>query len=241
VQNAIDAMPKGGTLTVHAFAENDEACVAIQDSGVGMTAEVRDRAFEPFFTTKGAGGTGLGLAEVYGIARRHRGSADISTVPGAGTTVTLRLPLEREGLITNERTAPASAERVVTLQRVLVVEDHEDGRRLLRRMLESHGHHVDAVERCAEARERLAGSGNAAYDLLLTDVGLPDGSGWDLVVYARHHAPQMRIGVITGWEPMVSSDDAVGVEFILRKPLRAAELLDHVAGHTMPAPTEPTA
>ncbi len=238
VQNAIDAMPKGGTLTVRAYAEGDEACVAVQDSGVGMTADVRERAFEPFFSTKGAGGTGLGLAEVYGIARRHRGSAAIVTVPGAGTTVTLRLPLASDEL-SDAALVPSTAPKAATVpQRVLVVEDHEDGRRLVRRMLESHGHIVDAVALCAEAREKLASSENVPYNLLLTDVGLPDGSGWDLVSYARHHVPGMRIGVITGWEPMVSADDAVGVEFILRKPLRAAELLDHVAGRISSAQTE---
>lgn len=70
---------------------------------------------------------------------------------------------------------------------------------------------------------------------MLTDVGLPDGSGWDLVTFAQERVPALRVGVITGWEPMVSSEEAVRAEFVLRKPLRAAELLAHVAGRKVPA------
>ncbi len=236
VQNSIDAMPNGGTLTVRTFVDGTDACVAVEDDGEGMSEDVRERAFEPFFSTKGAAGTGLGLAEVYGIARRHRGMAAIESTPGLGTTVTICLPFEIGGPAELAPLAgpPAPSEP----RRILVVEDHEDGRHFLRRLLESHGHTVEAVGSCADARERLAANAAPPYHLLLTDAGLPDGSGWDLVAFAHDLAPQMRIGVITGWEPTVSADDGVGVEFVLRKPLRAAELLAHIAGRTPSAPTE---
>jgi nitrogen-specific signal transduction histidine kinase len=230
--NAMDAMPKGGTLTVRTSVSGDRAQVTIQDNGTGMTAEVRERAFEPFFTTKGAGGSGLGLAEVYGIARRHRGSVTLESAPGVGTSVTMQFPLELESV--PPETAPASATSIVPL-RILVVEDHNDGREFLRRLLQANGHTVDAVASCAEARAKLAGAGFSGYHLMLTDVGLPDGNGWDLVTFLREQAPLVRVGVITGWEPMVSSAEALGAEFVLRKPLRTAELLAHIAGRVAPA------
>lgn len=232
VSNAMDAMPKGGTLTIETHVVGDEACVLVRDSGTGMTEEVRERAFEPFFSTKGAGGSGLGLAEVYGIARRHRGTVSIESAPGHGTTVSLRLPLERNAAPVEVVEAPPVKTEPI---HILVVEDHEDGREFLKRLLRADGHTVDAVASCAEARERLASDASSSYHLMLTDVGLPDGSGWDLVAYTRERLPALRVGVITGWEPMVSSSEAVGAEFVLRKPLRAAELLAHIAGRKSPA------
>lgn len=230
MQNAIDAMPDGGTLTICTARRDGDACVAVRDTGVGMSAEVRERAFEPFFTTKGAKGSGLGLAEVYGIARRHRGTATISSVPGRGTEIMLCFPA-----VASPAAAPAVAAPLpLAPRRILVVEDHDDGREFLRRILTADGHQVEAVGSCRQARERLADTREAPYDLMLTDVGLPDGSGWDLVREAKAAHPHLRIGVITGWEPMVGTERAREAEFVLRKPLRAAELKAHIAGEASP-------
>ncbi|MCA0375257.1 MAG: PAS domain-containing protein [Gemmatimonadetes bacterium] len=236
VQNAIDAMPGGGTLTVRTWSDGADACIAVRDTGTGMTAEVRERAFEPFFSTKGARGTGLGLAEVYGIVRRHRGTATISSEPGRGTEVVLRLPAQHPVEVRGPApdAAPATVDGAVRPLRILVVEDHDDGREFLRRILEGDGHTVEAVGTLADARARLlAGS---IFDLLLTDVGLPDGSGWEAVRLARTQLPTVRVGVITGWEPSSAGDDARDAEFVLRKPLRAGELKAHIAGSPAPVP-----
>lgn len=222
VQNALDAMPAGGTLTARTFVTGQDAHIELVDTGSGMSAEVRDRAFEPFFSTKGAGGTGLGLAEVYGIAKRHRGDARIESVPGNGTRVTLTFPLERSSPPAREPEDLVSAPL-----HLLIVEDHDEGREFLRRLLTAEGHVVDAVQSCRDARARLDNVPD--YDIMITDVGLPDGSGWDLVAYARERQPVLRVGVITGWEPSAHSGETRGAEFVLRKPLRAAELLAHIA------------
>ncbi|WP_156798861.1 ATP-binding protein [Gemmatimonas aurantiaca] len=234
VQNAIDAMPEGGTLTVRCWGEGTDACLSVQDTGVGMSEEVLERAFEPFFTTKGAKGSGLGLAEVYGIVRRHRGQVTLSSSAGKGSTVTLRLPRVAPQPVVAAVVPPAKA----VPQRILVVEDHDDGRMLLRRILEGDGHQVDAVASVTEAKSRLAVEGGMPYDLMLTDVGLPDGSGWDLARESRASWPALRVGVITGWEATAGSEEARGVEFVLRKPLRAQELKAHIAGRTPPSNNE---
>jgi PAS domain S-box-containing protein len=233
VQNAIDAMPEGGTLTVRTAVDGGDACIAVRDTGVGMSAEVRERAFEPFFTTKGSKGSGLGLAEVYGIARRHRGTVTISSVPGRGTEVMLRLPRRAPADVEPEPTTAAA----IQPRRILVVEDHDDGREFLRRILQGDGHDVVAVASCAEARQALASQGSRLFDLMLTDVGLPDGNGWDLVRSTKAAYPQLRIGVVTGWEPNVGTERTDGAEFVLRKPLRAPELKAHIAG--APASAQP--
>src|SRR5688500_15976503 len=222
VQNALDAMAGGGTLRIVTQLTSTEASVAVSDTGTGMSAEVRERAFEPFFTTKGVNGTGLGLAEVYGIARRHRGRAEIDSVLGAGPIVRLVLPPPAPGA-----SVPIEVRGARTPRRVLLVEDHADSREFMQSLLESDGHTVEAVRTVDEARARLADVGRP-LDVLVTDIGLPDGSGWDLVAFAREIRPSLRIGVVTGWEPRNEQDPAC--DFTLRKPVGATDLLRQIAG-----------
>jgi PAS domain S-box-containing protein len=225
VQNALDAMSGGGTLGIRTTIDGSEVSVAVSDTGIGMSEEVRERAFEPFFTTKGVNGTGLGLAEVYGIARRHRGRTEIYSSPGSGTTVRLVLPAA-----VAESTPPEGAPRTPRLpRRVLLVEDHVDSREFMQSLLESDGHHVVAVGTVEQARKRLEDD-TFGIDVMVTDIGLPDGSGWDLVAFARQVRPSLRIGVVTGWEPRNERDPAC--DFTLRKPVAAADLLEEIAGRT---------
>ena len=225
VQNALDAMAGGGTLRIRTAKGTDEISVAVSDTGIGMSAEVRERAFEPFFTTKGVNGTGLGLAEVYGIARRHRGRAEIESAPGQGTTVRLVFPPGVRDTIA----APIPVKRARPPRRILLVEDHADSREFMQALLETDGHTVDSVKSVEEARARMDDH-TYGFDVLLTDIGLPDGSGWDLVSYAREQRPTLRIGVVTGWEPRNEKDPAC--DFTLRKPVGAVDLLAQIAGET---------
>ena len=223
VQNAIDAMASigGGTLGLRTRIERGYAIVEVRDSGVGMSAEVRERAFEPFFTTKGHAGTGLGLSEVYGIVRRHRGHAEIESMPGVGTTVRILLPSVVQG---NPEGDPGATRRR-TPRRVLIVEDHIDSREFMQALLETDGHSVETAASIQEAMTKLSTS---EYEVLVTDIGLPDGSGWDLITEARARWPALRIGVVTGWEPRVGA--GADGDFVLRKPVRTSELLAQVAG-----------
>ena len=224
VQNALDAMAGGGTLRIRTIAGENEVSVSVSDTGTGMSEEVRERAFEPFFTTKGVNGTGLGLAEVYGIARRHRGRAEIESAPGEGTTVRLIFPAGAVPAAPVE----VAPKRTPVARRVLLVEDHKDSREFMQALLESDGHSVHAVKNVEEARDRLEDDA-FPLDVLVTDIGLPDGSGWDLVAYARDVRPSLRIGVVTGWEPRNEQDPAC--DFTLRKPVGAADLLSQIAGY----------
>ena len=223
IQNALDAMPGGGTLSIITSVCGDEACIEVRDTGAGMTAEVRDRAFEPFFTTKGTRGTGLGLSEVYGIMKRHRGRAEIDSSPGEGTSVRLAFPLAME----LESFVPLAPSARVS-RRILLVEDNLDGREFMRELLVTEGHIVDCAPTARDALAYLSnGTSAPPYDLLLTDIGLPDGSGWDLVAEVRTHWPGMRIGVVTGWEGR--SGGTATADFVLRKPVRTKELLDQIS------------
>jgi PAS domain S-box-containing protein len=223
VQNALDAMQTGGTLGIRTYVVDDHVNLEVGDSGVGMTAEVRERAFEPFFTTKGQGGTGLGLSEVYGIVKRHRGQVEIESQPGVGTFVRISLP--RAAV---PAAAPAREKaKPTTKRRVLLVEDHVDSREFMTALLQLHGHNVTPVSSVTEALQTLESEDGAAFEVLVTDIGLPDASGWDLIPKARALRPKIRIGVVTGWEG--HNAPAEGADFMLRKPIRTSEFLSQVA------------
>jgi PAS domain S-box-containing protein len=225
VQNALDAMQTGGTLTIHtAVLDDNKVQLEVMDSGVGMSAEVRERAFEPFFTTKGQKGTGLGLAEVYGIVRRHRGEVEIDSQQGFGTTVRITLPRARQPVA--EPPKPLNRPRIQ--RRVLLVEDHLDSREFMTALLETEGHTVTPVSSVKEALERLDSADGEHFEVMITDIGLPDASGWDLIPKARARRPALRIGVVTGWEGHNAPSE--GADFLLRKPIRTAEFLSQVAG-----------
>jgi CheY-like chemotaxis protein len=189
-----------------------------------MSAEVRERAFEPFFTTKGQKGTGLGLAEVYGIVKRHRGRAEIESMPSVGTTIRLVFPRAEQAV--GDVTELTEQQRPTRRRRVLLVEDHLDSREFMQQVLMSAGHTVDAAAGVEEAKAFLE-KPEQPYDVMLTDIGLADGSGWDLIAFVRERWPNMRAGVATGWEPR--SQPGLEGDFILRKPVPTAELLAAIA------------
>jgi PAS domain S-box-containing protein len=227
VQNALDAMQNGGTLGIRTAIVGTEVELEVSDSGVGMSAEVRERAFEPFFTTKGQMGTGLGLAEVYGIVKRHRGQVEIESQPGTGTFVRIRLPRAN---VTVAAEGPKERTRPKAKKRVLLVEDHQDSREFMTALLETDGHIVISAANVQEALHKLQSSEGAAIEVLVTDIGLPDASGWDLIPQARELRPGLRVGVVTGWEGHNAPSE--GADFLLRKPIRTSEFLNQVADDT---------
>jgi CheY-like chemotaxis protein/anti-sigma regulatory factor (Ser/Thr protein kinase) len=223
IHNALDATTEGGTITVETRTDGVESIVEVSDTGVGMTEHVREHAFEPFFSTKEATGSGLGLAEVYGIMKRHRGSAEIVSDPNEGAIVRLRFRTHSA----SPREMPLAVASSASSRRILLVEDNEDGREFLKLVLQSHGHLVESVATLSEGLSRLEASASDPFEVLISDIGLPDGSGWDLVRKARARWPHMRIGVVTGWEgSRAATTDA---DFVLRKPIPPADLVALVA------------
>ena len=213
VVNARDAMPKGGHLTIEtANAEFDEAyaaahppaqagqfvMVAVSDTGVGMDAETQAHVFEPFFTTKPLGeGTGLGLATVYGIVKQMRGYVWVYSEVGHGTTFKVYLPRVADG-VPAAPAVTAAAPLPRGQETVLVVEDSESLRDLIREVLEEQGYTVLSATQGEEAltlvRERTD-----TIDLLLTDVVMPKLGGGELVTKVRALRPEIRALYMSGY------------------------------------------
>jgi PAS domain S-box-containing protein len=238
--NARDAMPDGGRLTIAtsnarldsvtadtpALAPGDYVCIAVTDTGVGMSAEVAARAFDPFFTTKPIGqGTGLGLSMIYGFARQSNGHVTINSKIGQGTTVRLYLPRHHGDIAAAEASAASAAEYAATGETVLVIEDEPVVRAVVVEMLAEQGY------RTLEAVDGPSGlkilRSNARIDLLVTDVGLPGMNGRQVADQARETRPDLKILFITGYAESVAIADGFlqpGMEMIT-KPFD----LDHLA------------
>jgi len=157
VLNAVDAMPCGGTVTITAEPSAGEALLKIQDTGQGMTDEIRRRCLEPFFTTKGAHGTGMGLAMVHGIIKRHSGALEIESEIGKGTAILIRLPLWGDGdAVRDAGVAPDPYDEPRVGLRILVIDDEEWSRSLIAQYMFEAGHTVEVAADGAEQLARVA-------------------------------------------------------------------------------------
>jgi len=236
VTNAVAAMPKGGKLWVratrtqlnHDRERGDWIKLVVRDNGEGMTREVQERVFEPFFSTKEAGqGTGFGLATVYGIVRRAKGSIHLQSEPGQGTEVQIYLPRESiRGVGTQSPTARSSVTK--WQGKILVVEDEPEVREVMRAILTAEGHEVRTARHGAEALQIL--EGGAQFDLICTDAVMPELGGVDLAKGARALGFRGGFVVCSGYTTDLSAHDlkSLGMVF-LSKPFTREELLAAVS------------
>jgi len=232
VFNAVDAMPEGGTITLRTRRDAEHVALEVVDTGTGMDEATRDRCLEPFFTTKGERGTGLGLAMVHGIARRHEGTIELDTAPGRGTTVRLLFPVPHA--IAVDRDAEDGAAEVRPLQ-ILCIDDEPPLRDLLAEMLEADGHTVVAAE-SGEAGLRAFAAASArggGFDVVITDLGMPGMDGREVARALKAESPDTPVILLTGWGARVGRErEAVaGFDAIVTKPPR----LDELAGALMRA------
>ncbi|HEY7676756.1 MAG TPA: GAF domain-containing protein, partial [Candidatus Methylomirabilis sp.] len=231
--NAVDAMPTGGTITlgVHHETHNargdgrgEEVAIFVRDTGTGMPEDVRRRVFDPFFTTKGHRGSGLGLSVAFGIVSRHGGTIAIDSREGVGTTVIVRLPVAAAAAAQ----APEAAPPPTAPAHILVVDDEEMLADLLAEMLRLGGHTVDAMTDPHLALARLRTN---SVDLLFTDLGMPDVSGWDVAAQARALHPDLPVILVTGWGHQIDPErlQASGVSGVVAKPYRMEDISHAVA------------
>jgi PAS domain S-box-containing protein len=225
VLNGLDAMPDGGELTMRTSLEGDRVVVLVRDSGVGMAAAVMRRVFDPFFTTKGERGTGLGLSVVYGIVTRHGGNIEVDSKPGGGTTFTLSLPA-------NEPlpTAPARSAGLTKPKpaRILIVDDEPEIREVLSYALGEDGH---AIVTCKDGQGAIAALEHARFDLVITDLGMPGVSGWDVARAVKARRPGTPVVMVTGWREQINPAEAAreGVDHLIAKPFRRDEVRETIA------------
>jgi signal transduction histidine kinase len=230
--NARDAMPEGGTLTIKATHVRDaerrlpHVELAVSDTGFGMTDDVRARAIEPFYTTKPTGqGTGLGLSQVYAVARESGGTLTIDSEPGRGTTVSMLLPAGAPQVVRTDAgaqlptTVPGAQPREQT--RVLVVDDDRLVRRFMSDSLRSLQYQVTEAESGAQA---LATMERERFSLLVVDFAMPGMNGAEAARLAQERQPDIKVLMVSGYADSAVVEAALGTARQLRKPFDLAEL-----------------
>jgi signal transduction histidine kinase/putative methionine-R-sulfoxide reductase with GAF domain/CheY-like chemotaxis protein len=226
INNAVDAINGDARITIDAgISSNNEILIAIEDTGIGMSAETRKKIFEPFFTTKGDGGTGLGLSVTYGIITRHKGTINVESELGRGTKFTILLPIRKLGQ------DPTTALKIKFQEHkpctILVVDDEEGFRELLIEILASGGHEADSAPGVDAALEMI---NSKNYDLVITDLGMSGKSGWELADGIFHDHPEIKVIMATGWGANIDSENLRlhHVASIIGKPFKVEEILSVV-------------
>jgi signal transduction histidine kinase/CheY-like chemotaxis protein len=235
--NAVDAMPEGGVIRIRTgireASASEETPMAprvpqvfleVSDTGTGMTEDVRRRCLEPFFSTKGERGTGLGLPMVYGIVKRHRGTMDIESTVGKGTTFIVLVPADTSQ---SREDAPRTQVRSGPLH-VLVVDDEPIARDVLSEYLMGDGHTVDTASNGREAFEKFKAG---RYAIVITDRAMPEIGGDQLAAMVKEASPDTPVILLTGFGDLMNAagEKPDGVDMVVKKPIRLATLREVLA------------
>ena len=216
--NAGEAMPHGGDLYLSIEENAGHAYIYVQDSGMGIGPEALDRVFDPFFTTKEHGRPGLGLSLAQAIARRHKGTLDLSSKKNEGTTVTIRLPLASSSK--NKRRGRRKANELS----ILLIEDDPMIRDLVSKMLEHKGYRLSTASTGAEGLLQIE---KKPFDLVIVGSETPGIRGHDLVREIKKKTA-LSVAWITGSEGKESKgrEKAPAADLIIRKPIDMTRTLD---------------
>ena len=222
IGNAIDAMPNGGEITIETGIKEEGVSIKISDTGEGMELDMVNRVFEPFFTTRGyAAGKGLGLCDVYNITHEHSGTVTVlSTKLGEGSCFEILLPMHDFSQYDDNQQLTLNN----VIPNILWVDDDPLIREISHDMLESINCSATTAESGKRALELLE---NNDYDMILSDIGMPEMNGWQLISKVNELYPnKMKIVVISGWGAQITDEQIKNhkVDGVLPKPVKMSEL-----------------
>jgi signal transduction histidine kinase len=220
ILNATAAMPNGGTLRLSTERRGSEIWCTVEDTGTGMAESVRARIFDPFFTTKGEAGSGLGMSIVAAVLQRHSGRVEVDSEPGKGTSVHFGLPWSA-GQVAEPR--PKRKHGKVSL-RLLLAETDSSTREALSIILTKSGHRVSPAADADEAMRLLV---EQEFDVVITDLGLGEHTGWEVAEATKVLRPSAAVVLATAWGGEWDPEEARqrGVDSVLPKPFTVDEVL----------------
>ena len=226
--NAIEAIPKRGTITIRTEARGNRIILTVSDDGVGMSEEIKKRCMEPSFTVKHEQNSGFGLGVVYGIVLRHEAEIEIKSELGRGTDVIISLPLERSAREPVPAPAPKPEPASPGKLRILVVEDEPLVRELLGVYLKEEQHEfVTAVN----GRDGLEKFREGEFDLVLTDRAMPEMNGDALAAEIKRAKPSQPVILLTGFGDLMASsgEKPTAIDLVVGKPFTLGTLRKAIA------------
>jgi CheY-like chemotaxis protein len=218
--NALDAMPDGGQLRISSNCEGGQCVLVIADDGAGMSSEQAEQVFDPFFTTKGTHGTGLGLAVVHGIVIRHQGEIRVESELGKGSRFVISLPMTTapvEAVATPIEEVPSDGFEVLLVDDDLAILD------IIGEALREVGHTVTSFDNGAEA---IVAMKENNFDIVITDLGMPGITGWEVARQAAGLSPRLPVIVISGWGGHLNDQQVseCNIDTVLAKPFHLNQL-----------------
>jgi signal transduction histidine kinase/CheY-like chemotaxis protein len=219
INNALDAMPKGGKMTIQTTLEKNKVFVFFSDTGAGITETVKEKIFQPFFSTKGENGNGLGLSIAAEIIAGHKGKIYVDSIPGKGSIFMVEFPAA-EGKPENNRKPDSIGDLNC---RVLLVDDENAVGDTLADMLREEGCQVNTCRNASEALEKFKSS---PCDLVLTDLSMPGLNGMDLAKKVKEIRKNIPVIMITGWHQSDAEVQKVNgyIDGFIEKPFNIKQI-----------------
>jgi PAS domain S-box-containing protein len=223
-KNAYIGTLKSSRLAVE---PGDYVVVDIIDSGCGMTEQIKERIFEPFFSTKGDKGTGLGLAQVYGFMKRTGGVIDVTSKVDEGSTFSLYFPVAETSVTAKKKEKIATTDLTGSNEHIFVLDDEVSLTELCENILTSHGYRVTACNDPEQALQMLRDK-SAHYDLVMTDVVMPNIDGYEIAQFVTNELPDTKILLTSGYTEEKEKIDDNHQYLLLNKPYKLDQLLSTI-------------
>ncbi len=223
IKNAIEAIPKNGIIKIIAKKLNNHCVINIVDDGIGMTQETKNNLFQPFYSTKGFGlGRGLGMMGVLKVINKHSASIEVSSKKNIGTKITIKLPCQKD--IHNLQGNKNNLNKVLVINKdikILLVDDEDSVRLPTTEILKKIGYNIISVSNGIDALNKL---NQEKFDIVITDIGMPKMSGWELIKKIRNNQniKNIEIIILTGWAAEITKDlfQEHKIFGILEKPVK---------------------
>lgn len=217
--NSIDAIEKEGFIQIETKRDGSQAVIRIKDNGIGMTEDIKNKIFTPFFTTKKENGSGLGLSTSYKTIVEMGGKIEVDSTAGAGTEFKIVLPTAKEEIDEKKETIIDFSRLNVN---IMIIDDQFEICSVVKEMLAKII--KGEIETCTKGKEALNLLKTNIYDIVFTDIAMPDVSGLELIKYIRTERPKTKVIAMTGWNGYIEKDNTDKPDFILSKPFTIEDL-----------------